>query len=61
MATITGNFLSHYAIGSTQAFSASSLLGMIAHYAALRRLETVRNASAIDKPIGLSGGIGSAT
>lgn len=30
MATITGNFLSHYATGSTQAFSAPSLLGVIA-------------------------------
>jgi hypothetical protein len=30
IATITGNFLAHYATGSTQAFSASSLLGVMA-------------------------------
>jgi len=30
MATITGNFLSHYATGSLQAFSAPSLVGVMA-------------------------------
>jgi len=30
VASITGNFLAHYATGSTQAFSASSLLGVVA-------------------------------
>jgi hypothetical protein len=29
VASITGNFLSHYATGSTQAFSGSSLLGVV--------------------------------
>jgi hypothetical protein len=29
VASITGNFLAHYATGSTQAFSASSLLGVV--------------------------------
>ena len=29
VASITGNFLTHYATGSTQAFSASSLLGVV--------------------------------
>ena len=29
VASITGNFLAHYATGSTQAFSGSSLLGVV--------------------------------